>query len=278
MSQYGWPDCPAGVHEQVHRLLDGLRAVLADNLSGVYLHGSLAMRCFNPGRSDVDLLATTHRVTPVEIKRDLAALLLDVSRRPSPVEISCLRHADMLPWRYPTPFDFHYSETWRDATARALADGGWRDWNAVRRCDEDLAAHIAVTRRRGVCLYGSPIAEVFPAVPRQDFLASVLGDVLSAEFGLDSVMKNPVYVVLNACRTLSYLRTGKILSKDEGGVWALQALPGRFHSTLAAALGAYRDSADDSGFPMEAVAEFVTYMQGELEVCVARIASDSGFR
>jgi len=264
MSQYGWQTCSPDVREQVYRLLDGLRAALADNLTGVYLHGSLAMACFNPARSDVDLLVIADQAMPVETKRDLAWLLLDISRCPSSVELSCLSRADLVPWRYPTPFDFHYSEKWRDAYVRDLAGDGWREWNATHRCDEDLAAHIAVTRRRGVCLYGPPVADVFPAVPRRDFLASVLADVLSPEFGLDAVANNPAYVVLNACRTLAYLRSGEILSKDEGGVWALQALPGRFHPTLAAALDAYRDSAGDGGLSKEAAAEFAAYMRGEL--------------
>jgi len=264
MSQYSWPDCPPDVRRQVDRLTAGLQTCLADNLAGVYLHGSLAMACFNPARSDVDLLVVARQAMPVEAKCDLARLLLAVSRCPGPIELSCLSRADLVPWRYPTPFDFHYSELWRDVTVRDLAGGGWRAWNAVRRDDEDLAAHITVACRRGVCLYGPPAAEVFPAVPRRDFLASVLSDVLSPEFGLDAVAKNPVYVVLNACRTLAYLRSGEILSKDEGGVWALSALPGRFRPTLAAALAAYRDSSGDSGFSKEAAAEFAAYMRGEL--------------
>jgi predicted nucleotidyltransferase len=265
VSQCGWHSCPPSVREQVQRLLDGLRAALVENLTGVYLHGSLAMACFNPARSDVDLLVITCQAMPVETKRDLAGLLLDVSLCPSPIEMSCLRRADLIPWRYPTPFDFHYSETWREAYVRDLAGDGWQGWNAVPRCDEDLAAHISVTRRRGVCLYGPPAGEVFPAVPRRDFLASVLGDVLSPQFGLDAVSKNPVYVVLNACRTLAYLRTGEFLSKDEGGAWALRALPGRFRPTLMAALDAYRGTADDGGVSKEAAAEFAAYMRGELQ-------------
>ncbi|MDD6156298.1 MAG: nucleotidyltransferase domain-containing protein [Lachnospiraceae bacterium] len=32
------------------------RKILGDNLTGVYLHGSAAMGCFNPEESDIDLL------------------------------------------------------------------------------------------------------------------------------------------------------------------------------------------------------------------------------
>ena len=32
------------------------RKILGDNLTGIYLHGSAAMGCFNPKESDIDLL------------------------------------------------------------------------------------------------------------------------------------------------------------------------------------------------------------------------------
>jgi hypothetical protein len=36
-------------------LLATLQDILKENLVGMYLHGSLAMDCFNPARSDIDL-------------------------------------------------------------------------------------------------------------------------------------------------------------------------------------------------------------------------------
>lgn len=243
-----------------------LARVLADNLLGVYLHGSLALGCFNARRSDIDLLAVTHRpMSPAE-KRAVAASLLDLSGHPHPVEISILAREHLHPWRYPTPFDFHYSEDWRDQTVAALADGSWQRWTASERGDPDLAAHITVLRARGVRLLGPPIAEVFPAVPRANFVDALRLDVLDARFGLAGLAEHPVYSLLNACRTLAYLRAGVILSKAEGGAWALAALPAEHRPAIEAALAAYAqgDTEEERALLTSELAAAAAYLHEEL--------------
>jgi streptomycin 3"-adenylyltransferase len=74
-----------------------------------------------------------------------------------------------------------------------------------------------------------------------------------------------VYVILNACRTYAYLRTGNILSKDEGGVWALQVLPEQFHATVVTALDAYRNQKDDSSLSKDAFVNFACYLRNEFK-------------
>src|SRR5262245_8202997 len=126
MPQYSWHDCPPPVRIQLDRFIQATQALLADQLVGIYLHGSLALGCFNPSRSDLDLLVVTHTGMPVEIKRELGQLLLELSGAPIPIEISFLRRADITPWRHPAPFDLHYSETWREQYQRELAGDAWR--------------------------------------------------------------------------------------------------------------------------------------------------------
>ncbi len=200
-------DCPVKVQAQINRLMQELKTRLARNLLGIYFHGSLATNCFNPLRSDLDLLVVTRLGMSLETKREIAESLLENSRRPSPIEISFLRREDLSPWRHPTPFDFHYSEDWRARFERDLADGNWETWNDVQHCDDDLAAHITVTNHRGLCLYGLPKTDVFPNVPEQDFAASILGDIQSANFGLNVILQFPVYVVF---RSTDNLLTTKI--------------------------------------------------------------------
>lgn len=264
MAQFGWYDCPAEVRAQLDALVHGLTACLGENLVGVYLHGSLALGCFNPQRSDLDLLVVTHVALPATTQRGLAQLLLGASGQPHPIEISVLNRGDLVPWQYPTPFDFHYSEDWRATIGADLASGAWRGWNATRRTDPDLGGHVMVVGRRGVCLHGAPIAAVFPRVPSADYLDSVLGDVLSAEFGIYGRAAAAAYIVLNACRTLAYLRTGEVLSKDEGGVWALAALPGALQPLSQAALHAYR-TGDDAPLARLDLTPFVAAVAPELE-------------
>ena len=264
MGFYGWDDCPVDIRQQISQLRDGVRAVLADDLIGVYLHGSLAIGCFNPLRSDVDLLIITRQWLSVEVKRQMAELLLTLSGQPSPIEISFLACGDLTPWCHPAAFDLHYSEAWRVAFVRDLENGAWRSWNGEKRRDPDLAAHITVLRHRGVCLEGRPIAEVFPTVPRGDYLAAVLGDVLDAQFGLASDLAQPVYVILNACRTYAYLRTGAVLSKEEGGVWALGVVPERWRPLLTALLEVYRDRGDDGDLDHDLVGGLANYLRMQI--------------
>ncbi|MBP5186668.1 MAG: nucleotidyltransferase domain-containing protein, partial [Clostridiales bacterium] len=36
------------------------RNILKDNLTGIYLHGSAVMGCFNPEKSDIDLIVVVN--------------------------------------------------------------------------------------------------------------------------------------------------------------------------------------------------------------------------
>lgn len=264
MAQYSWNDCPDDVHLQVEHLSYRVFQLLPGNVTGVYLHGSLATGCFNPERSDIDLLVITHSPTPAEVKPALARLLLELSRHPAPVEIHFIRGSQLRPWRYPTPFDFHYSEGWRDRFEAELRSGSWHSCMDPGQVDEDLGAHVMITRQRGVCLYGRGIQEVFPEVPPKDYIDSILGDVLSDVYGLNSTFDNPVSIILNACRTLAYLKNGEVLSKDEGGDWALRNLPQEYHEVIHQSLDAYRFSNGDDSFSKEQLARFATFLRKEI--------------
>ena len=277
MSQYGWNDCPPGVREQVGRMVEDFRRRFGENLLGVYLHGSLAMGSFNPLRSDIDLLVVTRFALRAETKRELAKFFLENSLQPARVEISFLKFDDLRPWRHPAPFEFHYSEDWREHFGNELKAEDSKEWTAEKRFDGDLAGHIYVTRARGICLYGAPISEVFPPVPKRDFIDSILDDVLHPEFGLKSILKNPVYVCLNACRTLAYLETEQVLSKDEGGEWALRHLPADFHPIIKAALDEYREGTNESNLPQEPLPVFAVFLQDKIERAAAAVISRSDF-
>ncbi len=267
MAQFGWPDCPPPVRAQVGGFLAEVRELLGENLVGVYLHGSLAMGCFNPECSDIDLLVVTRTGMSVETKRAVIEMLLRCSGRPVPIEISFLREEDLHPWRYPTPFDLHYSETWRAQNERHLATGEWRGWNRTRYRDPDLAAHITITRHRGVCLHGEPIGDVFPEVPAEDYVAALLYDFEDAR---DEIAKNPVYGVLNLCRVYEYLLEGRISSKEEAGAWAVAAFPKVYGEVVEQALAAYRGRGDVGRFDEAALKRFARYVDERVQELLAR--------
>lgn len=239
MAQYSWANCPQAIREQIERFSENITHILGDNLTGVYLHGSLAMGCFNPARSDLDLLVITQKGMTPETRRDAASAVLAASSHPNLIEVSFVRLSCLHPWQYPTPFDFHFSEEWREKTSQELSNGDWQSWDsAALPTDPDLAAHITITRARGIGLVGKPILDVFPPIPRADYIDSIIADF---DFARRGMADNPVYAVLNFCRIYGYLREGRIDSKDEAGVWALDHLPSDYHALISAALDTYRD-------------------------------------
>jgi Domain of unknown function (DUF4111) len=237
VSRYSWSNAPPDIRRQVNNLVDAFQKILPTNLTGIYLHGSLAMGCFNPRHSDLDLLAVAKHALSVHAKRRLISLLLELSGRPAPIEISVLSRRDLSPWRHPTPFDLHFSEQWRDRYQGDLTSEDWRLWNKTGGADADLAAHITILRERGIVLFGSPIDETFPAVPREDYLASILADYRDAG---EKILTNPTYAVLTMARVYRFLADGTIVSKDEAGEWALTVLTEEAQPALRAALALYR--------------------------------------
>lgn len=257
-SVYGWNDCPDPVRQPIEALVSCLATTLSTNLLGIYLHGSLALGCFNPQGSDLDLLIVTSEQVSLSAKRSLALELLARSQDPFPIELSICMHRQLVPWSFPTPFDFHYSEMWRAPYTRQLTDGTWTTWNDREQSDPDLAAHITVLNARGICLLGMPITAVLPSVPVSDYRASIGNDIRDA---LENIISNPVYAVLNCCRTYAYLCENRIFSKAEGGHWALQILPGHLHGIVADALAVYQSVREDIHLDSDTLARFTTYMQ-----------------
>ena len=98
--------------------------ILNDDLVGVYLHRSAATGCFNPDRSDIDLLCdgppgTVARTAPR--RRHVAAGF--PIRRPLPGGADRGDHGAASPAATPDPFEFHYRETRRASLAQQLAAG-----------------------------------------------------------------------------------------------------------------------------------------------------------
>ena len=258
-------DCSPAVRAQVVAFVEETAATLGDDLVGVYLHGSLALGCFNADRSDVDLLVVSERSLDVEAKRRAILCLLRLSGAARPIEVSYLRRGDLWPWRHPAPYDLHYSEAWRERYLSDLEGGGWREWRDPGRDerDADLAAHVTVVRARGVRLLGAAIADVFPPVPRADYLDSILAD-LDWSREPARLAASPVYAILNHCRVLRYLRDGAVASKAEGGEWALSQISAEWRGTVAAALAAYRGDADEAALAPADAARLVEYLAGEI--------------
>ena len=252
---------PADVRGQIATVTTCLNDILAHDLVGVYLHGSLAMGCFNTARSDLDLLVVTRQRLYPNARRRLMETMVRESRRPAPIEISVMTLEQLHPWRYPTPYDFHFSDAWRKRFVEYLATDSHLQSDDEERFDPDLAAHVTVIRARGVALFGDSIAEVFPVVPAAHMRASVAVDLDEA---LNSIDANPIYAVLNCCRTLAYLRQGVVLSKAEGGHWAIGRVPDEIVPLIRKSLMNYQNGGRNDHYDQAELATFVSFAREAL--------------
>ena len=253
MASFGWDTAPDAIRQQVKRFVRDVRAILGEHLVGIYLHGSLAMGCFNPEFSDVDLLVVLKRPMLPETKRLLAGLLLTLSEDPRPLEVSFLLQEELRHWCHPLPYDFHYSESWRERYEANLTRLEWEYWGNTEHTDPDLAAHITILQERGIVLYGPCVRETFPLIPPGDYAAAILYDYAAA---LEGLTQAPVYGVLNMLRVYWYLLEGAISSKAEAGQWGVETLQDpEVRSVVAQALGQYL-GAEATPFDPEALERF----------------------
>lgn len=134
------------------------------------------------------------------------------------------------------PFEVHFSSSWADRVRR-----GDVDYDASRT-DPDLAAHVMVTRERGVALVGPPAKRVFGEVLWRDYIASIKDD-FDWIVDDDNLLTTPFYGVLNAARVCMVLEQGEgcVPSKDEAGEWALKQFPASEQDIVRQALACYRD-------------------------------------
>ena len=246
---------PELVRPQLDELTSGLLGLLADELIGLYVHGSLALGCFNAARSDVDVLAVTARPLSDDERYALADLFLRISARPSGIEAHVVTLAQLTPWRYPPSYDFHYGESRRERLV--LEPDGVLERPVEG--DPDLAAHYDVVRAAGIALVGPPPQEVFPEVPRAD-----LEDALRRDLEWCRGVKSALYGVLSPCRIWAALETGQLHSKASRGEWALPRLPPDLRPPVERALASYRGSGEPIALDEDDRRRLLSYVERRL--------------
>ena len=220
--------------ELLTRFTQMSRDILGRNLLGIYLHGSLAMGCFNPKKSDIDLLLVVEDEPTDEEKLAFMqqVVLLNEKAPAKGIELSMVTRSTVNPFVYPTPFVLHFSPMHLDWFGR---DPTGYVQN-MKGDDPDLAAHCTIVRKHGIVLHGAPIPEIFGEVPKAAYLDSIWQDIENAG---EDILCDPVYITLNLCRVAAYAQDGLVLSKQEGGQWGLSHVPEEYHEWIQQALDCY---------------------------------------
>lgn len=239
-------EVPRDQQRYLDRVVSTLRDDLGPELIGVYLHGSLAMGAFTPGRSDIDALAVCTTRLSAERSTQLGEALAAI---PTPgsggdLEFTLIAQATMrVPSEAPA-FEVHVSTH----EEPFVVDGHNRPG------DEDLVIHFAMARARGISLYGPEPTEVFPEPDQASLIRALRGDLewarSSGAAGWEGhdlpESASMAYQVLNGARILRYLVTGELGSKAEGAAWLERNHPNPdIHALLEAALTYQRGNASD---------------------------------
>ena len=238
------------INEFVNRSKD----ILKENLVGIYLHGSLVMGCFNPEKSDIDLIIVVDDKMPDITKKAYMDMIVDLnSYAPAKgIEMSIVRKEVCDPFVYPTPFELHFSamhlKWYKDNPEDYILK--------MNGTDKDLAAHFTIIGKRGKCLFGLPIEDVFAVVPKADYMDSIWNDIVEAP---EEITENTMYLTLNLVRVLAFAKDGLVLSKKEGGDWGLKNVPEEYHSLIEDALSEYGSSVVPQ-YDMELAVEYAEYM------------------
>ena len=211
------------------------KEIIGEQLTGIYLHGSLAMGCFNPDKSDIDLIIVIEQNISDEQKMKFMEQVVALNQQAPAkgLEMSIVLRKYCNPFVYPTPFELHFSS----AHLQWFSDAPQNYVQNMKGDDKDLAAHFTIIRHYGVTLYGEKIDNVFAEVPRKDYVDSIWEDVCDAK---EEILEEPIYITLNLCRVLAFCRDGLCLSKQEGAKWAMEHLSAEYTPIISDALTCYQ--------------------------------------
>lgn len=223
----------------INEIVSVSREIIGEQLTGIYLHGSLAMGCFNPDKSDIDfIIVIGDNISDEQKMRFMERIVVLNGQAPAKgLEMSIVLRKYCHPFIYPTPFELHFSPT----HLQCFCDRPQDYIQNMKGEDKDLAAHFTIIRQYGIVLYGEEIESVFAEVPRQNYVDSIWEDVRNAR---EEILKQPMYIILNLCRVLAFQTDGLYLSKKEGAKWAIEHLPAEYTAVISSALTCYQTDRD----------------------------------
>jgi hypothetical protein len=215
-------------------LLTGIRAILENELIGLYVDGSLALGDFDPARSDIDFIAATADDLSSATVDGLAAMhrRIITSGRPFAAELE----GSYIPLRALRRYD----------TADAIhpnIERGVDEVLRLKRHHSDWVIHLHIVREYGLVLIGPPPVTLIDAVTPDELRAATAGVLHSwwatpdaADAIRDAHPGYLAYIVQTMCRALYTLELGKVASKPVACRWAMATQKSRWQPLIKRAL------------------------------------------
>jgi predicted nucleotidyltransferase len=207
------PTIPALIEE----LVFDIRAALGEDLVGIYLYGSYVSGGFDPGVSDLDLVAVTSREAEVV---DLVGLgrmhRAFASRHPE--------WDDRIETVYVGVDTLRSFRTSRDRLA-VISPG--EPFHLRNERPVEWVQNWYLVRESGVVLFGPPAASLIPPVAWSEFVDASrrYAAEIAAQRLEDFSQGYLAYSVLTVCRARQTVEIGGYGSKQEAAAWAKERDP-----------------------------------------------------
>jgi hypothetical protein len=235
-------------------VVDRLQVIFRGRLVGVYPAGSLAFDAYQPGRSDIDLVAVADAPTPDDVGAVVTAL--DHAALPCPatgLEFVLYDRARLATLSTEAGFALNLN-TGAQLPYKAETDpgNGLTFWYPI---DRDMV------RQQRRALIGPPFAGLVTRV-RSRHLLPVVAESVAVQ--RDALGEHGDNAVLNACRALRYHATHTWSPKRAAAAWAGQLLP-QEAELIEAALDSHALGRDAGGaLDRAAATEFLTRVHATL--------------
>ena len=221
----GFRDLPNEILNQINKVVNIWKKHLGDELIGVYLHGSIALDAFNPNSGDIDILVVVKDSIDIRVKLEIARDIIEIDRKPCPLEMSAVKLSDARNWKTPGNCVFHYSDFWTEKYVERF-DNPDADVYVVDHefPDADVTSYIKLLKQCGIVLYGREIQKVFADISDEDFWVAISADIDDYDFhDYDARYFSSNVLILG--RILSFKKERRILSKYDGGIWMIDHVP-----------------------------------------------------
>ncbi len=195
----------------LRRLEPELQRVLGGKLLGLYLYGSLTLGNYDPGISDIDLLAVL-KTEASRLELDALKAMHDDIARELPewdnrVEVQYASAAALKNFR-------------EHASPMAVISPG--EPFHVIEAGIDWLMNWYLVRETGIVLYGAPAHDLISPISQAEFIQATrehARDWLGLADGIDT-LKGCSYATLTLCRALHIQSTGVQASKRTAAEWA----------------------------------------------------------
>jgi hypothetical protein len=240
--------------EYLDALVERVRALLGDELVGVYAGGSYALGGYVPGRSDLDV-AVVCRERLTRLQKDELGAALRHESLPCPargLELVVYTEAIVRSGTADPGYELNLNTGSGMPFVLSTSPEGEAHWYAIDR---------AIVREHGVALVGPAPADVVAPIARELLVGRVLESARWYAAHPEAARDD---AVLNACRAWRFASEGDWTSKTDAGEWALTRLRPReaVVQALAARSGA---GVLDRGSAAE--------LLGDVELRLARLAA-----